>query len=96
MSAQAPQAQILGFGSLKFFIFFPLPFDTCRFYRADPHKQKRPTSDAFEATAVELFLVGGQQKLWLEGDEAKAFVEWYLTISGERRVEPVGPGLHLA
>lgn len=83
------QPQILVFGSLKLFIFFPLSFDVCRFYRIEPHKEKEPITDALRANAVELFLIGGQQRLWLEGDDAQAFIEWYLTVSGERRVQGV-------
>jgi len=84
MEQQIPQSQILGFGSLKVFVFFPIPIAACRFF----HNEK-PTSDLTIANAAHLYGMSAEP-VKLKEDDARAFIDWFLDISGERKVQPVG------
>jgi len=107
MEQQIPQPQILGFGSLKVFLYFPIPIIYCRFVTKEPVQRTEPSdlgcghssvfdidgvmlpSDVNKATQVEVGFLSGQH-VWLSGDDARAFIDWFLDISGERKVQPVG------
>lgn len=90
---QQMTAPILGFGPFRVFPFLPWPIAACRFLFEDSNDPLIEQSDITTAIAVEVWLVGGSpEPIELQGNESRAFIDWYLAISGERKVEPI----HLA